>query len=62
MRVSSEAESRPRGRPALERGGVSSEGASSPRARCSLVSTALCPSSETEFRPRGLGLTVLMGR
>jgi hypothetical protein len=42
-RASSEAESRPRGRPALERGRVSPEGASSSRARRSFGSTAPCP-------------------
>jgi hypothetical protein len=47
VRASSEAESRPMGRLALERGGVS---------------TAQCPSSETEFRPKGAGRTVLVGR
>jgi hypothetical protein len=55
VRASSEAESHPRGRPALERGGTSPEGATSPRARRSLVSVALCPSSEAEFRPRVAG-------
>jgi hypothetical protein len=58
--TSSEAEFRPRGRPALERRGVSSEGASSPRARWSFGSTALDPSSEAEFRPRGAGTGRLM--
>jgi hypothetical protein len=37
VRASSEAESRPRGGPALERGGVSPEGASNPRARLSFA-------------------------
>jgi hypothetical protein len=68
MRASSEAESRPRGRPALERGGVSPEGrpalerggvlpegAFSHRARQSFISVVPYPSSETEFRPRGAG-------
>jgi hypothetical protein len=55
VRASSEAESHLRGRPALERGGVSPEGASNPRTRRSIVSTVLCPSSEAEFRPRGAG-------
>jgi hypothetical protein len=55
VRASSEAEFRPRGHPALERGGVLPEGVSSPRARRSLVSTAQCPSSEMEFRLRGAG-------
>jgi hypothetical protein len=50
------------GRPALERGGVFPEGASSPRARRSFSGTTLCPSSEAEFRPRGAGPTVLVGR
>jgi hypothetical protein len=48
-RPSSEAESHPRGR-------------SSPRARWGLVSTAMCPSSEAEFRSRAAGPTVLVGR
>jgi hypothetical protein len=52
---SSEAESHPRGRPALERGGVSPEGASSPRARQSFGVTAPGPSSEAEFCPRCAG-------
>jgi hypothetical protein len=68
VRASSEAEPHPRVRPALERGGVSPEGASTlerggispegasnPRARRGIVSTVLCPSSEAEFRPRGAG-------
>jgi hypothetical protein len=55
MRASSEAEPHPRGRPALERGGTLLEGASGPRARRSLVSAVLCPSSESEFRPRVAG-------
>jgi hypothetical protein len=55
VRASSEAESRLRGRPALERRGVSPEGASTPRARRNLVSTVSCPSSEMEFRPMGAG-------
>jgi hypothetical protein len=45
----------PEGHPALERGGPSPEGASNPRARRSSVSAVLCPSSETEFRPRVAG-------
>jgi hypothetical protein len=66
---------RPRGRPALkqgrvspeghlalERGEVSPEGSSSPRARRSFGGTALCPSSEAEFRPRGAGPIILVGR
>jgi hypothetical protein len=60
VRASSESEFRSRGRPALERGGVSPEWASSPRARWSLTSTVSYPSSEMEFHPRGL--TVLVGR
>jgi hypothetical protein len=55
VRASSEADTRSRGGLALERGGASPEGASSPRARRSLVSAVLCPSSETEFCPRGAG-------
>jgi hypothetical protein len=61
MRASSEAESRPRGRPALERGGVLPEGASGPQARQSSGGTVLCPSSEEEFRPRGAGVDRSMG-
>jgi hypothetical protein len=66
VRASSEAESCPRGRLALERGGVSPEGASSPLARRSLTEGAssplarrsltrggVQPSSEAECRPRG---------
>jgi hypothetical protein len=59
---SSEAESHSRGRPALERGGVSLEGTSSSRARQSFGGMALGPSSETEFHPRGAGVDRLMGR
>jgi hypothetical protein len=62
IQPSSKAESRPRGRPALERGGVSPEGASNARARRRFVSAALYPSSEMEFRPRERALTVLVGR
>jgi hypothetical protein len=62
VRASSEAESHPRGRPALERGGNSPEGATNLRAMRELVSAPLCPSSEAEFRPRVAGLTVLVGR
>jgi hypothetical protein len=74
-RASSEAESRPRVRIALERGGVSPEGASDPRARRSFARgdssprarrsfgvTASGPSSEAEFRPRGAGASRLLGR
>jgi hypothetical protein len=59
---SSEAESHPRGRPALERGeispeeasslergGISPEGVTSPRARWSLARGGVQPSSEAEF-------------
>jgi hypothetical protein len=52
---SSEAEPRPRGRSALERGGIPPEGVFSPRARRSLGDVAVCPSSEAGFRPRGAG-------
>jgi hypothetical protein len=55
MGASSEAESRSRGCLALERGGVSPEGAPSPRARRSFISAVLYPSSEMVFRPRGAG-------
>jgi hypothetical protein len=40
-------------RPTLERGGVSPEGASDPRARRSFARGGVRPSSEAEFRPRG---------
>jgi hypothetical protein len=69
------AESCPRVRTALERGGVSpegassrrarqsfAEGASSPRARRSFGVTAPGPSSEAEFCPRGAGAGCLLGR
>jgi hypothetical protein len=49
-----------RGRPTLERGRVSPEGAYSPRARRSFGVTAPSPSSEAEFRPRGAGAGRLM--
>jgi hypothetical protein len=52
-RASSEAESHPRGRPALERGGVSPEGAPSPRARRNTTRGGVRPSSEAESHPRG---------
>jgi hypothetical protein len=52
-RASSEEESRPRRRPALERDGVSPEGASGPRARWTLTRGGVQPSSETESHPRG---------
>jgi hypothetical protein len=61
-RASSEAESRPRVRIALERNGVSPEGASSPQARRSFSVTAPSPSSEAEFHPRGTGAGCLLGR
>jgi hypothetical protein len=54
-RASSEAEPHMRGRPALERGGTSPEGVSSPRARRSFVSAVSCPLSEAEFHPRVAG-------
>jgi hypothetical protein len=66
VRPSSEAEPHPRGRPSLERGGTLpvkasgprarrnlTRGESSPRARRSLGGTAVYPSSEAGFRPRG---------
>jgi hypothetical protein len=62
VQPSSEAELHARGRPALERGGTSPEGASSPRVRRGFVSATLCPSSEAEFRPRVAGPTVLVCR
>jgi hypothetical protein len=55
VRASSEAETCSRGRLALERGGTSSEAASSPRARRNFISAVLCPSSEAEFRSRVAG-------
>jgi hypothetical protein len=51
-----------RTRESLERGEVSPEGASGPRARRGFGGTALCPSSEAEFSPRGAGADRLMGR
>jgi hypothetical protein len=42
-----------RARESLERGGTSPEGASGPRARRSPGGTAVYPSSEAGFRPRG---------
>jgi hypothetical protein len=75
MRASSEAESRPRGRPALERGGVSPEGRPalerggvlpegvfSHRARQSLSAWCRIPRAKRSFARGGLGLTVLVGR
>jgi hypothetical protein len=59
---SSEAGPHPRGRPALERGGTSPEGATSPRARRKSTGAVPRPSSEAEFCPRVAGLTVLVGR
>jgi hypothetical protein len=50
VRASSEVESHPRGRPALERGGTSPEGAADPRARRSLTRGGDRPSSEAEIR------------
>jgi hypothetical protein len=73
--ASSEAETRLRGRPALEQGGphprgrlalergrTSPEGAASPRARRGFFSAALCPSSEAEFRSRAARPSALVGR
>jgi hypothetical protein len=51
--ASSEAESCPRGRQALERGGESPEGASGPRARWRIAQGGVRPSSEAEFTRRG---------
>jgi hypothetical protein len=48
VRASSEAETHSRGRPALERGGASPEGVSSPRARRNLTRGGILPSSEAE--------------
>jgi hypothetical protein len=54
VRASSEAESHPRGCPALERGGVSPEGALSPQARHNPTRGGVRPSSEAESHLRGL--------
>jgi hypothetical protein len=54
-RASSEAEPHPRGRAALERGGVSPEGVSRTRARRRFVSAVQYASSKMEFHPRGAG-------
>jgi hypothetical protein len=51
--ASSEAESHPRVRPALQRGVVSPEGATGPRARQNLTRGGDQPSSEAEFSPEG---------
>jgi hypothetical protein len=51
-----------RARESLERGGASPEGASNPQARRRFVSAVLYPSSEMEFRLRGRGLTIPVGR
>jgi hypothetical protein len=53
VRASSGAESRSRGYLALERGGASPEGASSPRVRRSPARGDVQPSSEVESCPRG---------
>jgi hypothetical protein len=53
-RPSSKAKSRTRVRIALERGGVSPEGASSPRSRRSFARGGVQPSIEAEFRPGGV--------
>jgi hypothetical protein len=50
------------GRPALERGGISPEGATSPRARRSFVRAMPPPRTKQSFARGGLGLTVLAGR
>jgi hypothetical protein len=52
----------PRALDGFERGGVSPEGVSSPRAMRSFGGTTPGPSSEAEFRPRGAGADRLMGR
>jgi hypothetical protein len=52
---------KPRALDGLERGGVSPEGASSPRARRSFGGTAPGPSSEAEICPRRAGADHLMG-
>jgi hypothetical protein len=53
VRSSNEAELHPRGRLALERGGASPEGATSPRARRKLTRGGDRSSSEAEPHPRG---------
>jgi hypothetical protein len=53
-RASSEAESHPRGCPALERGGIPPEGASGPRAMRSLGGMAVHPSSKAESHMGGV--------
>jgi hypothetical protein len=62
VRASSEAEPHPRARLALERGGIPPEGVTGPRARRALVSAALRPSNEAEFRSRAARPTALVGR
>jgi hypothetical protein len=62
VRASSEAKPHSRGRPALEQGEGSPEGAANLRARRNLVSAVLCPLSEVGFRPGVLGTAILMGR
>jgi hypothetical protein len=58
VRPSNEAEPHTGGRPALEQGGTSPEGATSPRARRKFASGLTWPSNEAEFRPRVAGPTV----
>jgi hypothetical protein len=53
VRASSEAESHLRGRPSLERGGTSREGAPGPRERRNLTRGGARPSSKAEPYPRG---------
>jgi hypothetical protein len=53
VRASSEAEPHPKGRPALERSGTSSEGASSPRAKRNLTRGGVQPLSKAEPHLRG---------
>jgi hypothetical protein len=53
VRPSSEAEPHPRGRPALERGGASPEGASRHRARQILTRGGVPPSSKADPQLRG---------
>jgi hypothetical protein len=53
VRDSSEAEPRPRGCPALERGEASPEGASSPRVRRNLTRGGVQHSTEAKPHPRG---------
>jgi hypothetical protein len=50
------------GRPSLERGADSPDGASSPRMRRRFAQGGVHPSIEAEIRSRGMGVDRLMGR